>query len=268
MTPSVRPILGSRRSRRPLQGEWIHRVPPPLRCVREHIPIAHARTPRTSSSPLRTADLHVLPAHEEPVQRPGLLDDAACAAARLWDDAWGIGPGVGSMPQAAPRWSAAEWIEWEASWAAWKAAPWPEDNCKTPLFTASCYHPLSSQCCADPLLLCHLGTPLVGDQLPGVTPLGSPSRVPSPLICPVARFTGRADEGKAKVDFTHCRKQDQVSCSHGPSETVGSSSASRRGRSPAAAAPLGSLERARSATAAWHSRPSRSPSRPSKTTWV
>ena len=217
MTPSVRPILGSRRSRRPLQREWILRVPPPLRCVRGHIPIAHARTPTSYPSIAHTTkspQLHELRRPrcvpsifatsrrmKNPIQRPGLLEDAACAAARLWDDAWDIGPGVGSMPRAAPRWSAAEWIEWEASWAAWKAAPWPEDNCKPPLFTASCYHPLSSQCCADPLLPCHLGTSLVGDQLPGVTPLGSPSRVPPPLICPVARFTGRADEGKAKVDY-------------------------------------------------------------------
>ena len=50
MTPSVRPILGSRRSRRPLQREWILRVPPPLRCVRGHIPIAHARTPTSYPS--------------------------------------------------------------------------------------------------------------------------------------------------------------------------------------------------------------------------
>ena len=59
MTPSARPILGSRWSRRPLQREWIHRVPPPLRCVRGHTPIAQARmsTPYPSSAHITKSQL-------------------------------------------------------------------------------------------------------------------------------------------------------------------------------------------------------------------
>ena len=68
-----------------------------------------------------------------------------------------------------------------------------------------------------------------------------------PPICPIARFTGRADEGKTRSNETPWQKQEQVSRSNGPPEAVDSAPASRRGRSPAAAAaPLGSLERARS----------------------
>ena len=42
---------------------------------------------RTTSSPVRTADLHVHPAREVPAQQPGPLDATASDAARLWDDA-------------------------------------------------------------------------------------------------------------------------------------------------------------------------------------